>query len=147
MEVILLQDVNKIGKSGDKLTVKDGFARNYLLPRGLALKATGDSLRKLAEIKKRSEKVRDNERKQAAVFKEKLEAISLTIRAEAKDDEEIYGSISEAQIVKNLADEGIKLDKDALALPEPIKKIGVYNIKVKVHPEIEANLRVWVVKK
>jgi large subunit ribosomal protein L9 len=147
MEVILLQDVEKIGKSGDTLKVKDGFARNFLLPKGLAFKATGDGLRRIEEIKKHKAKILDNEHKQSLVLKDKLEAVSLTIAVQIKDDEEIYGSITEAQIVKGLAEEGIELDRNQLVLAEPIKKIGVYNLKVKLHSQTEANLRVWVVKK
>ncbi|MFA6281221.1 MAG: 50S ribosomal protein L9 [Candidatus Omnitrophota bacterium] len=147
MKIILLKDVEKIGKEGNVIEVKEGYARNFLLPQKLAIKATKDSFREIEEIKKRKDKVEEKTKKEASEIKVKMEALSLTIIQEAKDTEEIYGSVGEQQILKVLNDEGIALEKGRIEILEPIKKLGVYNLKVRLHPAVEANLRVWVMKK
>lgn len=147
MEVILLKDVEKLGKEGVVVKVKDGYAQNYLIPRGFALVSTKDNYKKLSDLKQRRIKLRDQENKKFLELKEKLEKVSLTITAEVKENDEIYGSISEAQILKLLGEEGIKLSKGIIILEEPLKKLGVFTLKVALHSEIEASLRVWIVKK
>lgn len=147
MKIILLKDSKKLGKEGDVVEVKDGYARNCLIPQGLALVVTEGSAKRLEEIKRVRAKVEDKKKQDFLKIKEKIEKISLTVSAEAKDDEELYGTINEAQILKLLQSEGVELEKDSLVLDEPIKKLGVYNLKVNIYAGIEATLRVWVVKK
>jgi large subunit ribosomal protein L9 len=147
MKVILVKNVEKLGKEGDALEVKEGYARNFLIPRGFALEATKESLKKIDEIKRKKTKLEEQEKEKASELREKIEKLSLTIRMEVKEAEEIYGSITEVQILKSLKEEGIELNKGKITLEEPIKKLGVYNIKAKLHAQVEANLRVWVVKK
>jgi len=147
MQVILLKDSKKLGKEGDTIEVRDGYARNYLIPQGLAFVATRGSFKRLEEIKRVKAKIEERRKQDFSKIKEKIEKISLTVTAEAKDDEELYGAINEAQILKLLHSEGIELEKDSLVLDEPIKKLGVYNLKVNVYSGVEATLRVWVVKK
>ena len=147
MKVILVQDMKKLGSAGKTVEVKDGYARNYLIPQGIALPATGDNFKKLEEIKRKEAKCAEEKKKTFLVLKEKIEEISLTVTSEVKEDEEIYGTIGEQQIIKALKEEGIELEKGSVLIDEPIKKLGAYNIKVKIHPEVEANFRLWVVKK
>ena len=147
MKVILLKDSKKLGKEGDNIEVKDGYARNYLVPQGLAFVATEGSSKRLEEIKRVKTKIEERKKQDFSKIKEKIEKISLTVTAEAKDDEELYGAINEAQILKLLQSEGIELEKDSLVLDQPIKKLGVYNLKINVYSGVEATLRVWVVKK
>ncbi|NQT28136.1 MAG: 50S ribosomal protein L9 [Candidatus Omnitrophica bacterium] len=147
MKVILLKDSNKLGKEGDTVEVRDGYARNYLIPQGLAFIATAGSFKRIEEIKKVKAKLEERKKKDFSKIKEEIEKISLTVTAEAKDDEELYGAINEAQILKLLQSEGIELEKNSLVLDEPINKLGVYNLKVNVYSGVEATLRVWVVKK
>ncbi|MCK9574104.1 MAG: 50S ribosomal protein L9 [Candidatus Omnitrophica bacterium] len=147
MKIIITKDTEKLGKEGDVIEVKEGFARNFLLPRGLAIKATKNSFKEIEELKKRKDKQEEKVKIDALEIKTKIEALSLTITTEAKDTEELYGSITEQQILKALKEEGLALDKGKIALPEPVKKLGVYNLKVKLHPTVEANLRLWVMKK
>lgn len=147
MKVILLKDSRKLGKEGSVAEVKDGYARNYLLPRGLALSATDKNFKNLEEMKKKRVKTAEKEKDRFIVEKEKIEKLSLTVAVQAKENEELYGAVGEAKILDALEAEGITLAKERLALDAPIKKLGVYNIKVKLHSEIEANLRVWVVRK
>lgn len=147
MKIILTKDVEKLGKEGDVIEVKEGFARNFLLPQGSAIKATKNSFKEIEELKKRKDKQDEKIKNEAVQLKTKLEALSVTITAEAKDTEELYGSVTEQQILKALKEEGFTLDKGKIALPEAIKKLGVYNLKVNLHPAVEANLRLWVMKK
>jgi large subunit ribosomal protein L9 len=147
MKVVLVKSVEKLGKEGDVIEAKDGYARNFLLPQGLALRATKESFKEIEKLQQQKAKLLEKSKKEALAFKEKIEAISLTLTAEIKEGEEIYGSISEAQILKALKEEAVELEKGKLLLAEPIRKLGVYNLKVKLHPEVEANLRVWVMKK
>jgi len=147
MKVILLKDAKKLGQEGDIVEVKDGYARNYLIPQGLAFVATEGSSKRIEEIKRVKVKVEEKRKQDFLKVKEKIEKISLTVTAEAKDNEELYGAINEAQIVKLLSSEGVELEKDSLVLDEPINKLGVYNLKVNVYSGVEATLRVWVVKK
>jgi len=147
VQVILLKDSKKLGKEGDTIEVKDGYARNYLIPQRLAFVATKGSFKRLEEIKRVKAKIEEKKKQDFLKIKEEIEKISLTVTAEAKDDEELYGAINEVQILKLLRSEGIELEKDSLVLDEPIKKLGVYNLKVNVYSGVEATLRVWVVKK
>lgn len=148
MKVILVKDIEKVGKEGSLVEVKNGFARNYLLTQGLAIKATKDSTQRFEHIKRQRAKQLETEIKRAAALKEKIEAISITIPASVKEEsEEIYGSITETHILKALKDENIILEKHMVTLPEPIKKLGGHTISISIHQKIEAHLRLWVVKK
>jgi len=147
VKVILLKNLGKLGKENDVVEVKDGYGRNYLIPRGLALGASGQNFKRLEEIKKTKAKVAAKEKQDFLKLKEKIDKISLTITVEAKDNEELYGTIGEAQILNFLQAEGIDLDKGKIILEEPIKKLGVYNLKVSLYPEVEASLRLWIMKK
>lgn len=147
MKVILLKEVKKLGKEGDVVEVKDGYARNYLLPKGLVLLATKENLTRLDKIKREREKQQERARDNALKLKEALKNISLTLTVEAKEDKEIYGSINEAHIVKALKEEGIELERRQIIIESPINKLGAYNVTVKLHPQVEAQLRVWVVQK
>ncbi|MDD5583737.1 MAG: 50S ribosomal protein L9 [Candidatus Omnitrophica bacterium] len=148
MKVLIIRKVGKFNEEGSVVEVKDGFARNFLIPKGFAMAATKENYRRLEEIKKDKVKLEEKEKKVFEELKDKLEKLSsLTITAKVKDDEEIFGSIGEPQILKALKDEGITLEKGLCLIEEPIKKLGVYSIKVNLHPEVQAKLRVWIVKK
>ncbi|MFH1771900.1 MAG: 50S ribosomal protein L9 [Candidatus Omnitrophota bacterium] len=147
MKVIVIKEDVKIGKFAQTVEVKDGYARNFLIPHGIALAATKENIKKLDQIRRQKRKSEDGLKQECFELKHEIEKISLTVTAEAKEDEEIYGSLQEAQILKLLRDEGIELGKGKMDLKEPIRKLGVYNIRVQLHPEVEASLRVWVVKK
>lgn len=146
MKVIIVKDYKKLGREGKIVEVKDGYARNYLIPRGLALLATDKNFQKLEELKKLKVKIAEKEKVKYLEEKEKIEKLSLTIPVEAKENEELYGTIGAAKILSILENERITLDKNQLVLDEPIKKLGVYNLKIKLHPEVQAVLRLWVVR-
>jgi len=147
MKVILLKDVESVGKEGSELNVKDGFARNYLLARGLAVKAAGSSRKMLDDIKRQHVRQTEKEKQRFEALKVRLEGMSININAEVKDEEEIYGSVNEAAILQALKDDGVDIPRNSLVLDSQIKKLGVYNLPIKLHPEVTASLRVWVVKK
>lgn len=147
MQVILLKDSKKLGKEGDTVEVKDGYARNFLIPQGLALIVTEGNFKRLEEMKSVKAKAEEKKKESFLKLKEEIEKISLTITAETKGEEELYGAINETQILKLLRSEGVELSKDALVMEEPINKLGVYNLKINVYHGVEATLRVWVVKK
>lgn len=147
MKVILLEDIDRVGKAGDTVLVKDGFARNFLLPKNKAKEATPGNMKMLEVLKK---KQLEEERKKldaAKALGEKISNLSLTISAQAGEEEKLFGSVSNDTIAGALGEEGITIDKKDIILDEPIKKLGAYQVSVKIHPEVKASLRVWVVKK
>jgi len=147
VKIILLKNSGKLGKEGEVVTVKDGYARNFLIPQGIAMRATDNNFKKLQELKRIRAKVLQKERQRCLELKDAIEKISVTIVTEAKDDETLYGTIHEAQILKQLKAEGIELSKDQLVFPQAITKLGVYNLAIKLCQDLEASLRVWVVKR
>lgn len=147
MEIILKQDVDKIGKRGEVLKVKDGFANNFLIPKGLAVSKTPANLRKLEEEKQKSQVASEKTRKEAEALKLRLADLSLTIAALSKEGDELYGSITAQDIAGALKEEGFGIDKSSILLDEPVKSLGIYEIPIKLHPEILAKVKVWVVKK
>ncbi len=147
MEVILNQDVDKLGKAGTVVKVKAGFARNFLIPNGLALPLTPANLKKLEQDKLRKTLQLEKIKKAAEELKERLANFSLTIPALAKEEDRLYGSITSQDIANALAEEGFDIDKNSIILDEPIKSLGIYEIPIKLHPEVLAKIKVWIVKK
>ncbi len=147
MEVILKQDVDKVGKSGQVVKVKDGFARNFLIPNSLAVPMNAGNVKVLEQ--QRQKKIAQSEKlkKQAQELADKLSSLSLTIAVLAKEEEGLYGSVNAAEISDALKEEGIQIDKNLLVLEEPIKSLGIYEVPVKLHPDVAAKVKVWVVKK
>lgn len=147
MEVILKKDVEKIGKAGAVVKVKEGFARNFLIPRDLAQPVTGAALKKLEQDalvrSAQSAKARD----EAARLSLQLSKLSLTISALTQGEEKLYGSINANEISEALEEEGFLIDKNIIDLALPIKSLGVYEIPIKLHPEVTAKLKLWVVRK
>ena len=148
MEVILQQDVQNIGKAGSVVKVKDGFARNFLMPNHLAVPATPGSLKKLEQEKQKKLSQMQNLKKQGEELKNKLAGLSLTLASLTQGEEEkLFGSITAQDIAAALKEEGFDIDKNLIDLAEPIKSLGIYEVPVKLHPEVLAKVKVWVVKK
>ena len=146
MKVILVKDVDRLGKAGDIVAVQEGYARNYLIPKALAKPSTTGNIKMLDAIKKKRTQEEENIMKEARVIAEKIGNLSITIPANAGEEEKLFGSISNDMISEALAAENILIDKKDISIDEPIKKLGVYNVQVKVHPDVKATLKVWVVK-
>lgn len=146
MDVILRQDVDTLGKAGELVTVKDGYGRNFLLPRGLAYLATDGNRRRLEA--ERSQRAKQGEAEAAAAKTEagRLETVSLTFTMKAGEGDKLFGSVTASDVAERLAAEGFKLDKKQIELPEPIKALGVYKVPVRLHHEVKPEVRVWVVK-
>ena len=147
MKVILLQTIDRLGKAGDVITVKEGYARNFLIPKKAAKEATTGNMKLLDSIKKRQAEEDMKKLTEAKALAEKLAALSLTIPAQSGEEEKLFGSVSTEDIAVALSAEGVKIDKRDIILSEPIKKLGVYEVIVKLHPEVKANLKVWIIKK
>lgn len=147
MEVILIKDTERIGKAGQIAKVKDGFARNYLIPRGLAVAANSLTLKKLEQDRQKSIAEHQRLKEESEQIKGKLEGLSLTLPVLAQEEDKIYGSIGPQDIATALKEEGIDINKKSIILDEPIKSLGIYEIPVKLHPEVSAKIKLWVVKK
>jgi large subunit ribosomal protein L9 len=146
MKVVLKQDIDKLGIAGDIVEVADGYGRNYLLPRGLAIKATASAEKAAEHIKKAKGKKIQEEKTNLEELAKKLSELSLTIPVQVGEDEKMYGSVTSIDIANMLKQEGIEIDKKKIALKEPIKKLGIFNIQIKLHPEVTAEVKAWVVK-
>lgn len=147
MKVILREDVPDLGTAGQTINVKDGYGRNYLIPRNLAIPATKSNLKAIDEIRKQAE-IRAKKRvKEAVLVKEKIEKLSLSIEVLVGEDEKLFGSVTNADIAELMAKEGVIVDKRAIELEAPIKVLGVYTVPVKVDKEVEAGVKLWVIKK
>lgn len=147
MEVILKQDVDRIGKAGVVVKVKDGFARNFLLPNGLAVLMTSANLKKIEEAKQNKSLQSEKAKKAALDLSSKLEKLSLTLQVLTQEEDKLYGSISSQDIADALKEENVSIDKNSIILDEPIKALGIYEVPVKLHPEISTKVKIWVVKK
>lgn len=146
MKVLLCENVERLGRLGDLVEVADGYARNYLLPRGLALPAGADAERRVEAEKKRRRAHQETERLALEELAKRLGGLSLTLAVKA-DGETLYGSIAAAQIAAALREEeGIDLEAEKIGLDEPIKTLGVYTVPVRIAPELSAEMKVWVVE-
>ena len=147
MKIILLENVDRLGKVGEIITVKEGYARNYLIPKNKAKPATPGNMKMLESLKKKKAEEGARIKALAQALGDKISKISLTIPAQAGEEEKLFGSISNDMIAEALAKEGISIDKRDIVIEEPIKSLGVYQVTVKVSPEVKTNLKVWIVKK
>ena len=144
-QIILTTNVEKLGTEGETVMVADGYARNFLLPRGLAMPATPANLRRVESLrKKRDEKVAAD-LAQAKEIVANLTKQSYTITAAAGPDEKLYGSVTAADIAAALKQEGIEIDRKKIVLEHPIRTTGVYDVDVKLHAEVSTKVKIWVV--
>ena len=145
MDVILMQSVDSLGEMGETVSVTRGYARNYLIPKGLAVLAT-DGHRKLVEQHMKLEAKRDDLRKAGAEeLAAKLGELSCTITVQAGEDDKLFGSVGARDIADALKESG-EFDHKQIVLEEAIKQLGVYSVPVKLHSEVEVTAKVWVVK-
>ncbi len=145
MKVILKDDVQGLGKAGQIVNVKDGYARNYLLPRGLALIADEKNVKLLEIQKKKFEEEAKKRRQDAESVAQRLSELQLTIKAKAGEDQKLFGSITAKDIAEALQKEGFSVDKKQVVILEPIKRVGDYEIEIKLQEGISAKLKVNVV--
>jgi large subunit ribosomal protein L9 len=131
---------------GDLITVKDGYARNYLIPQGKAIRATSQNIKKLEHQKLQIMEKLNKSKREAERLSERLETLSCTVAKTAGEEDKLFGSVTAIDIAESLKLEGIEIDKKKIFLSEPIKKLGIYTVPIKLHQEVTANLKVWVVK-
>lgn len=144
MEVILLQDVEQVGKAGERIKVRDGFSRNYLIPKRLAVPASEAGLRFLEAQKKRAEQKRAQEKETAVQLGEKIKQLTCVIKVKVGAEGKLFGSVTRQDVHRALQNEGIEVDKRRVELAEPIHQVGEYQVPVRLHSEVVVSLRVIV---
>jgi len=146
MEIILRQDYEGLGNAGEIVKVKDGYARNFLIPRGVAYIANeANKKRHEADLKQLGmQQARD--KKAAEELSEKLKNVSCTITVQVGEEDKLFGSVTSLNIAESLDAQGFNIDKRKILLEEPIKSLGIYSVPVKLHTEVEGTVKVWVVK-
>ena len=146
MKVILRQDFETLGKIGEVVDVKDGYARNFLFPRGLAYAALKGNIRALADEKKSVEKRNLQELKAAETLAAELETVSVTIPVQVGEEDKIFGTVTTQMIADALKEKGHDIDKRKVEIEEPIKALGIYAVSLKIHQSVNAKIKVWVVR-
>jgi large subunit ribosomal protein L9 len=146
MEVILRQAVENLGHPGDVVTVSNGYARNYLLPRGVAYQATEGNKKRISQEKARLEAAEGQRRGAAEEIAKKLEEVSITFAARVGEEGKLFGSVTTGDIADQLAAQGFQIEKRQIDLHEPIKSLGVYRVPVKLHADVKPEIKVWIIK-
>ena len=146
MELILREDVEGLGARGDVVQVKAGYARNFLIPRRIAVPAN-EAQKRILEKETKQREIRDDREKQNLhLVAEKLKDLSCTIVVQAGEEDKLYGSVTANDIADAVAIQGFEIDHKKVMLDEPIKVLGIYTVPVRLHKEIEVPIKVWVVK-
>jgi large subunit ribosomal protein L9 len=145
-EVFLMADVADLGGEGDVVTVADGYARNYLIPKQLGAPVTAATQRRLVKLQREREEARAAAVTEAQALAKKLAGISVTIPVKTIEGEKLYGSVGEVEIAEALKVLGIEIDRHLIVLDEHIKELGVFDVAIKLQPEVEAAVKVWIVE-
>jgi len=145
MKVILKENVESLGKTGDMLNVADGYARNFLIPRDLAIEASSRNIKALKHEKMLIEHKREREKKKAESLLEEFSDVTCTISKRIGEQDKLFGSVTTKDIEKSLREQGIEIDRKNIVLEEPIKSTGEFSVKVKLSPEVTAEITVSVV--
>ncbi len=144
MKIILLKDVENVGKRGEIKEVKDGFARNFLIPKGFALEATKSNLRTFEALEAQQKNKREKEKNRALKLKEKIEKFKLKLTAKAGEEGKLFGAISSIDILNGLKEHGIHVEKGMIHMEDAIRSLGTHEIEMRLHPEVRAILKVEV---
>jgi len=146
MKVILRETYQTLGEAGSIVNVADGYARNFLIPKRIAMKYSRSSLRILEEEKKIKETRKNKEMKASEQLGNVLRKVSLTASVKVGEEDRVFGTVTSQDIVNLLKEKGFDIDKKKILLEDPIKALGIYTIKIKVHPQVETSVKLWVVK-
>jgi large subunit ribosomal protein L9 len=144
MKVVLIKELEGYGTVGTVINVKDGFARNYLIPRGIALPATESNLRHVQSILSQKQRNLQKEKEKALALAKKLEGLVLEIKHQVGEKGKLYGSVTSAEIAKALAEKGFEIDRKRVVLAKPIRDVGIHTVSIKLHPEVEVQIKVDV---
>jgi len=145
-EVFLMADVANLGGEGDVVTVSDGYARNYLIPQQLGASVTEATRRRLAKIQRERQTAQEEAKAAARKQAGKLSGVSVTIPVKTVEGEKLYGSVGELEIAAALKQQGFEIDRHQIVLAEHIKELGVFEVTIKLQPEVEATVKVWIVE-
>jgi large subunit ribosomal protein L9 len=145
-KIILRQDVKGLGRRGEVVQVKPGYARNYLMPQGLAYPASEGNVRRVEAERRRHETRSLSDRAAAEELAARLAQVQLNVVKKVGENQELYGSVTAAELAQQLAAHGFSVDRKQLVIAEPIKKLGLFDVGVALHPEVTASVKVWVVK-
>ena len=146
MEIILTQDIETLGPSGQVVDVSPGYARNYLFPRGLALRATSANLRKLEDVAKLEASRQARERGELAKLAERLKKAAVTASVTVGEDDKVFGSVTSQLIVDLLREKGCEFNRRDIVLEEPLKALGQYDVEVRLRHGVTGSVKVWVVR-
>ena len=146
MDIILRQDFESLGQAGEVVSVKDGYARNFLIPKGIAYLANEANKKRYENDVKQQAWRLNRDKKIAEDLAVKLENVSCTISVQVGEEDKMFGSVTSQNIAEALANQGFEVDKRKILLGEPIKSLGIYSVPLKLHTEVEATVKVWVVK-
>lgn len=146
MEVILRNAVDKLGHPGDIVSVSPGYARNFLLPRGLAYEATTGNRKRIAAEKSRLEALEGERKAAAQAVADKLAEVSVTFAARVGEEGKLFGSVTSGDIAQQLEAQGFKIEKRQIELNEPIKTLGMYKVAIKLHADVHPEIKVWIIK-
>jgi large subunit ribosomal protein L9 len=146
MKVILLDDITKVGRRGEVRDVSDGYARNFLIPKKLALHATAGNMKNLDSIKKQQQAKADRVKDDAEALRARIEALTFEERRQASEEGKLFGSVTTQDMVEFLDRQGLKVERKRLHLEEPIKSLGETSVSIRLHPEVTATLKVTVVR-
>jgi large subunit ribosomal protein L9 len=146
MKLLLQRNVDKLGRIGDVVEVRRGYGRNYLMPQGLAVELTPDNINRFETMKRRLIALEQENKEKQIVLAKELEKASCTIIANSSEEGHLYGSVTPRDIAAQLAADGFQVDQKCFLLEQPIKELGIYMVKVRLHPEVECQMKVWVVK-
>jgi large subunit ribosomal protein L9 len=146
MEIVLREDIAALGKVGDVVKVRDGYARNYLLPKRMAYLATAGNKRRLEDERKRLEEKQEEKKQAARVLAKKIEALTLEIAKQVGDEDKLYGSVTAHDIDKALEEEGIQIDRKSISFGKAIKALGDYQVEVCLHSDVIAKCSIKVIR-
>lgn len=146
MKVILTKDHETLGDAGDIIKVKDGYARNFLIPRSLGLAATKANTKIYEESKKQKSAKKNREKEESEIIATEISKVSLTASVQVGEDEKVFGAITSQDISSLLSEKGFTVDKRDIILEDPIKALGIYNVAIKVAKDVEAEVKLWVIK-
>lgn len=147
MEIILLEDVKGVGKRGDRIKVANGYARNFMIPNKLAVASTDAGAAIFAEAERQRNRRETKSRREAEAAAKKYANVSVHIPVEVGEEDRLFGSVTSADIAESLREQGIDVDKRKIVLDEPLRQLGVYTVPLKLFQDVEAKIKVWVVKK
>ena len=146
MKIILRKDFEKLGKAGEIIETKHGYARNYLIPNGIAVAATSANMKIYEQERRAIERKTQQEMEEAQKFAAKLNGLSITATVQVGEEDKVFGAVTSQNIADLLVEKGVEVDRKKINLEEPLKALGVFEVPIKLHSQVEAQIKVWVVR-